>query len=185
MPPKASRKAAKKVDWFVISWDWISIQISDKDWIRFSSMECVLVIILRVITYMIEEGVESCPRVWKHNGLTTSIWWEWARWSLWLGRRPSVVPFSARVWSILIRRKMVNVPAPDFQKLWSNQIASLRSEYKEAIQQHPNAGGVMERVRVVLTDFASLARCTPVFVGESPQWSEVMSAAETSRTHAL
>lgn len=61
---------------------------------------------------------------------------------------------------------MVNVPAPDFQKFWSNQIASLRSEYKDAIQQHPDSGGVLERVQVVLTDIARLARCTPVSVGK-------------------
>jgi hypothetical protein len=77
---------------------------------------------------------------------------------------------------------MVHVPSPDFQKLWSNQIASLRSEYKDAIQQHPDAGGVMERVHVVLTNIARLARCTPVYVGESPQCTEVMNAVETSRT---
>jgi hypothetical protein len=39
---------------------------------------------------------------------------------------------------------MTNAPAPDFQKIWSNRIASLKREYKDAIEQHPDAGGVME-----------------------------------------
>jgi hypothetical protein len=55
---------------------------------------------------------------------------------------------------------MPNVPAPD-------QIASLRREYEDPIQQHPHAGGVMERMHVVLTNIAHLAACTLASVGES------------------
>jgi hypothetical protein len=55
---------------------------------------------------------------------------------------------------------MAKVSATDFKKLWSNHISFLRREYKDAIQQHRDAGGVMERVHVVLIDIAGLAGCT-------------------------
>jgi hypothetical protein len=80
---------------------------------------------------------------------------------------------------------MANVPAPDFQKIWSNHIASLRREYKDAIQQYPDAGGVMTRVHVLLIDIIHLLGCTPATVGESPQRTNVLNDAETSRNHEL
>jgi hypothetical protein len=41
---------------------------------------------------------------------------------------------------------MANVPTPEYQKLWSNLIESLRLEYENAIQQNPDADAVIERV---------------------------------------
>jgi hypothetical protein len=76
---------------------------------------------------------------------------------------------------------MANVPTPEFQKLWSNKIECLGREYKDAIQQHSDAGGVMERVHRVLIDIACLVEYTPHSIGESSKWAEVVTnAAETS-----
>jgi hypothetical protein len=79
------------------------------------------------------------------------------------------MPFCGYVLSVLIRWKMAEVSAPDFKKLWSNQIACLRREDKDAIQQHSDAVGVMERVDVVLIDIARLAGGTSTSAGESPE----------------
>lgn len=49
--------------------------------------------------------------------------------------------------------------------LSSDSVDSLRSEYKDAIQQHSDASDVMERVYVVLINIARLAGCTPASVG--------------------
>jgi hypothetical protein len=77
---------------------------------------------------------------------------------------------------------MADVPTPGFQTLWSHQIESLRVEFRKTVQKHPDAGGVMEKVHVVLKDIASLAGCTPKAVGESPSWKHVIAkAAETRR----
>jgi hypothetical protein len=46
---------------------------------------------------------------------------------------------------------MANVHTPEFQKLWSNLIESLRLEYENTVQQHPDSDAVMELVRGVLT----------------------------------
>jgi hypothetical protein len=51
---------------------------------------------------------------------------------------------------------MANVPTPEFQKFWSNQIESLGLEYGDAIQ-HPDTNTVIERLRGVLIAIARLA----------------------------
>jgi hypothetical protein len=57
----------------------------------------------------------------------------------------------------------------------------MRREYKNAILQFTDAGGVIERGRLVLVDIARLAGSTPSSVGESPLRNEVvLNAAETS-----
>jgi hypothetical protein len=68
---------------------------------------------------------------------------------------------------------MANVSTPQFQKLCSNQIESLKLEYREVTQQDPDAGSVVERVLEVLTAIARLAGCTPASVGESPKWAVI------------
>jgi hypothetical protein len=81
-----------------------------------------------------------------------------------------------------ITAKMDNVPAPHYQKVWSNLIQNLRREYKNATVQYPDASGVIDPVHVVPVDIARLAGSTPSSVGDSHPWSEVvLNAAETSR----
>jgi hypothetical protein len=69
---------------------------------------------------------------------------------------------------------MINVHTPEFHKLWSYLIKSLRLKYENSIQQHPDANAVMEHVRGVLTPIARLAGCTPESVGESPKSSLIV-----------
>jgi hypothetical protein len=66
---------------------------------------------------------------------------------------------------------MANIPTPEFQKLWSNLIESLRLEYENTVQQHPN-NAVMNLVCGVLTHVAHLAQCILVSVGKSPKWTK-------------
>jgi hypothetical protein len=61
---------------------------------------------------------------------------------------------------------MANVPTPEFQKLCSNLIQSLRLDFETTIQQHPYANVVMERVLGVLTAIVRIAGCTHASVGE-------------------
>jgi hypothetical protein len=75
---------------------------------------------------------------------------------------------------------MVNVPTPEFQKLWSNLIESLRLEYENFIQ-HPDCDSVMERVSGVLTAIAHIAGCTPASAGESPKWALIVHNMGGSR----
>jgi hypothetical protein len=59
---------------------------------------------------------------------------------------------------------------------------SLRLEYENAIQQHPDANAAMERVRGVLTAIARLAGRTPASVGRSPKWTLIVqNMADTRR----
>jgi 5-carboxymethyl-2-hydroxymuconate isomerase len=77
---------------------------------------------------------------------------------------------------------MANVPTPEFQKFWSNQTDSLRMEYGDTIQQHPDTDAVIERVHGVLIATARLAECTPASVREGPKWTTIVqNMAETRR----
>jgi hypothetical protein len=68
------------------------------------------------------------------------------------------------------------------QKLWSNQIESLKFEYRDTIEQHPDAEAVMAGVRGVLIAIARLAGHTPASVGETPKWTRIVQdMVETSR----
>jgi hypothetical protein len=66
---------------------------------------------------------------------------------------------------------MANAPTPEFQKLSSNLIESLRLEYENTIQQHPDTDAVVGWVHGVLTTIACLAGCTPASVNERPKWT--------------
>jgi hypothetical protein len=77
---------------------------------------------------------------------------------------------------------MANVPAAEFQTLWSKLNECLRLEYGNIIQQHPGAEAVMERLSGVIVHIAQLAGSTPAAVGESPKWTLIVqSMADTTR----
>jgi hypothetical protein len=64
---------------------------------------------------------------------------------------------------------MANVPTPEFQKFWSNQIESLRLECGDILQQHSDAEAVIESVRGILISIARLAGCTPCVSRRKPE----------------
>jgi hypothetical protein len=68
---------------------------------------------------------------------------------------------------VVVTHVMANVPAPEFQKLWSKITESLRLECENTIFQHSDADAVMELVRGVL---ASIAHLVDVAL---PQWAKV------------
>jgi hypothetical protein len=77
---------------------------------------------------------------------------------------------------------MACIPAPEFQALWSNQIESLKLEYRNTIDRHPDASNLMERVDVVLREISSLEECTPASVGESTKCKQIIkNSADTGR----
>jgi hypothetical protein len=52
---------------------------------------------------------------------------------------------------------MASVPTSEFQKLWLKLTESVRLEYENTIQQHPDANAVMERACGVFAAIARLA----------------------------
>jgi hypothetical protein len=65
---------------------------------------------------------------------------------------------------------MANVPTPEFQKLRSNLVESLRL-VKENTIQHPDADAVREYISGILAATTCVAGCTPESVGGSPRWT--------------
>jgi hypothetical protein len=63
---------------------------------------------------------------------------------------------------------MVNVPTPEFQKLWSKQTEFMRLKYGETTH-YRDAEAVMENVREVISAIGRLAGCNLASVGESPK----------------
>jgi hypothetical protein len=77
---------------------------------------------------------------------------------------------------------MAYVPTAESQTPWSNQIESLKLEYKNTVDRHPDAGDVMERVYVHLKDIVSLDGCTPASAGENSKLKQIVTnAADTRR----
>jgi hypothetical protein len=84
--------------------------------------------------------------------------------------------------SCSINSIMANVPTPDYQNLWSNQIIFLRLEYGGTIQR-PDANAFMERGHGVLIATARLAGCTPVSIDESPKWTSIVQNMANTMTN--
>jgi hypothetical protein len=76
---------------------------------------------------------------------------------------------------------MVNVCIPEFQKLWSNLIESLRLDYENTTQKCPEANAVMVFVLVELTAIELLVRNSSICISRS-QFEMNSKAAKTWRT---
>jgi hypothetical protein len=78
---------------------------------------------------------------------------------------------------------MVKVPVPGFQKYWTQNIASLKSEWHAIISKYPEVASVVQQVYKVLSDNEYLARCTLAKVRESSEWTSIVNSAEENRTN--
>jgi hypothetical protein len=89
--------------------------------------------------------------------------------------------------AVVVTRIMANIPTPGFQKLWSDQIESLRLESGSIIRQEPGAEFVIKCLRGVLNAIARLERGTPAAVRESPKWTLIVgnTAGTTSNLQQL
>jgi hypothetical protein len=76
---------------------------------------------------------------------------------------------------------MACLPAPESQTPWFNQIESLKMEYKNTVDRHPDASDVMESVYVHLKDNVGLEGCTPASAGESSTWKQIVTKAADAK----
>jgi hypothetical protein len=72
---------------------------------------------------------------------------------------------------------MALVTEPIFERQWDSEHDSLRQEYKNLVNKYPYASDIIKQVIKVLSDIVSLAKCTPVYVGESESWQRVVNCA--------
>jgi hypothetical protein len=76
---------------------------------------------------------------------------------------------------------MAGVPASTYQQFWTDMRTSLTIESKGLINKYPDVALSVHQLLKVLCDIENLASNTPVSVGESEEWADVISSAEDNR----
>jgi hypothetical protein len=73
---------------------------------------------------------------------------------------------------------MTAAPVLGYQAFWANKRASLEAEYKTLIGKYPDADTQYQQLYGALCALEDVAGYTPAAVGESAEWTPVVSAAE-------
>jgi hypothetical protein len=76
---------------------------------------------------------------------------------------------------------MADIPVPGYQAFWIDKRKALKSEYKRLLSQSPDADAQLKQLFKVLCDIEDVAGYTPASVGDSDQWSSIVSTAEENR----
>jgi hypothetical protein len=76
---------------------------------------------------------------------------------------------------------MADITVPRYQAFWMDTCKKLKSEYQQLIGQFPDADAQLKQHFKVICDMEEMARYTPALVGESEQWSSIVSTGEKNR----
>jgi hypothetical protein len=79
---------------------------------------------------------------------------------------------------VCILPKMAEDPVPGHQAFWAKKCASLQSEYPAFIEKYPEADTQYRKLLKVLCTTEDVAGSTPTAVGESEEWTAVVSTTE-------
>jgi hypothetical protein len=74
---------------------------------------------------------------------------------------------------------MADIPVPGYQTFWTDTSNKLKKEYQQLIGQFPDAQ--LKQLFQVIRDIEKLTSYTPASVGESEQYSSIVSTAEENR----
>jgi hypothetical protein len=72
---------------------------------------------------------------------------------------------------------------PGYQAFWADKRASFEAEYKTLIGKYPDADTQYRQLYGALCALEDVAGYTPAAVGESEEWTAVVSAAEENRAN--
>jgi hypothetical protein len=73
---------------------------------------------------------------------------------------------------------MADIPVPGYQSFWTGKRKTFKSEYRNLLEQFPDADELLKQLFKVLCDIEDVAGYTPASVGESDQWSVIVNVAE-------
>jgi hypothetical protein len=76
---------------------------------------------------------------------------------------------------------MADTPVSGYQALWTDTCNKLKMEYQQLIGQFPDADAQLKQLVKVISDIEEMARYTLASMGESEQWSTVVSTVEENR----
>jgi hypothetical protein len=88
---------------------------------------------------------------------------------------------SGRTLEWRVTPKMADIPVPEYQAFWTDTSKRLKSEFHQLTWQFPNADARLKQLLKVIRDIEEMARYTAASVGESEQWSSIVSTAEVNR----
>jgi hypothetical protein len=74
--------------------------------------------------------------------------------------------------------KMADIPVPGYQAFWTDTCNKLKSEFQQLIGQFSDADAQLKQLFKVIRHIEKMARYTPASVGESEQWSSIVSTEE-------
>jgi hypothetical protein len=78
--------------------------------------------------------------------------------------------------------KIADVTEPELRKYWRQKLSSLKYQCHDITYKYPEAASV-GKVYKFLSDIEILAKCTPAKVGESSEWTSIVSSAEDNRAN--
>jgi hypothetical protein len=78
---------------------------------------------------------------------------------------------------------MADIPVPGYQAFWTTARESIRSEFQRLVGQPPDAEEQLRQLYKILCDIEDVAGYTPASVGESEQWSSIVSTVEENRAN--
>jgi galactose-1-phosphate uridylyltransferase len=80
---------------------------------------------------------------------------------------------------------MAAIPVAGYQALWTEKRQTIKSEYQRLVRQFRDTDAQLKLLFKVLCDIKDVARYTPASVGESEQWSSIVSAEEGNSRELL
>jgi hypothetical protein len=80
---------------------------------------------------------------------------------------------------------MAAIPVPGYQELWTEKRQTLKSEYQRLVRQFRDTDAQLKLLFKVPCDIENVARYTPASVGDSEQWSSIVSAEEGNSREVL
>jgi hypothetical protein len=78
---------------------------------------------------------------------------------------------------------MAAVPMPGYQAFWADKRASPETEYKTLVGKFPDADNQYRQLYSTLCAIEDVAGYAPAVVGDSAEWSAVVSGAEENRAN--
>jgi hypothetical protein len=78
---------------------------------------------------------------------------------------------------------MTAFPMPGYQAFWTEKRASLEAEYKTLIGKHPDADTQYRQLYKAICAIEDVAGFMPAVVGESAEWTAIVSAAGKNRAN--
>ena len=73
---------------------------------------------------------------------------------------------------------MVAIPVPGYRTHWTTKRQTLKSQYQQPVGEFPEAEAQLKQLLQVLRDIEDVAGCTPAPVGDSEQWSSIVSETD-------